>query len=399
MGLPKVSITLENGTLGLVSGTSDGIAGLIMSGVAVVDKIALAEPKQIFSTDEAKALGLDDAYDTANGTNVWKHIKDFYAQAGEGAALWIMLYSNVTTMATVCDVNQDLAKKLLDAADGSIRILAVDRIPDGGYAPTYNDGLDDDVTAAILKAHELAEAYATEFTPVRIIISARDYQGVIGNLVDLSENTNNRVQACISTDVAGSLSAAVGLLLGRYAAIPVQRNPGRVKDGDLAINEGYLTDGATKIEDLSSGEADQIIDKAFVALMKWANRNGYFFNGDPTASPASDDYSSFARGRVIDKALVIAYDTYVNEILDDLEVDDSGFMDPGVAKDYQAKIENAVNLQMTNNNEISGFTATIDAQQNVLSTNKVSIGLKIRPKFYSKEIDITLGFENPALSA
>ncbi|WP_420582086.1 DUF2586 family protein [Reichenbachiella sp.] len=398
MGRPGVNIEIENGALGLVAGTDDGVAGLILSGVAVGGQIGLSDPKQIFSTDEAKALGLDAAYDTANSTNVWKNIKDFYAQAGEGAALWVMLYDPTTLMASVADKANDLATKLLDAADGKIRLVALGRVPDGGYVPTYDDEVDDDVTAAILKLHETAEEYASQFKPFRAIIDGRDYQGTIGDLIDLTGNTNNRVQVAISTDVAGSKNAAIGLLLGRYAANPVQRNPGRVKDGDVGVTASYLTDGTTTIESMSSGEQDQLHDKGFVFLRRWQGRNGYYFNDDPMACPASDDYSSFARGRVIDKALTITYDTYVNEILDDLDVDDDGFMAPVVAKDYQAKIQNALDLNMTANGEVSAITATVDPKQNVLSTNKVKVSLKIRPKFYSKTIEVTLGFENPALA-
>jgi hypothetical protein len=397
MGLPKVSIILENGTLGLVAGSSDGVAGLVLSGVAVASKIALLEPKQIFSTDEAKALGLDEAYDTTNTTNVYKNIKDFYTQAGEGAALWIMIFAKTSLMASMADKTNNLVKLLLDAADGKINILALGRVPSGGYAPTYVDGIDPDVVNGITKLHALAEEYAADFKPFRAIIDARDYRGDIGDLIDLTESTHNRVQACIGTDVLGSKNAAIGLLLGRYAKNPVQRNPGRVKDGDLGVSASYLTDGATKIEEISTGEQDQLHDKGFVFLRRWQGKNGYFFTDDPTATAPTDDYSSFARGRVIDKAIRITYITYVNEILDDLDVDENGYIQAAIAKDYQSKIQNALDLAMTANEEVSAIRATVDPKQNVLSTNKMEISLKIRPKFYTKEIEITLGFENPAL--
>lgn len=395
MALPSVNITLENGTLGLTASTADGLAALIYSGVAT-SEIGLSDPKQIFSTDEAKALGLDEAYDTANSTKVWKNIKDFYAQAGEGAALWVMLFADTTSMADVMDQANDLAKKCLDAGNGLIRLMAIGRVPDGAYVPTYDDGLDDDVTAAILKAHELAEAYAAQYKPLRVIVDGRDYQGVSADLIDLKGNTNNRVAMLMSTDEAGSLNASIGLALGRLAANPVQRNIGRVKDGDLGINAAYFTDGATKIEDVGTGEQDQIHDKGVIFFRRWQGKNGYFFNDDPTASPASDDYSSIARGRVIDKGMVITYITYVDEILDDLEVDEDGFISPAVVKSYQSKIDNALALGF--GDEVSGVRSILDPRQNLLSSEKVQVALKIRPKGYSKTIEVTLGFENPALA-
>lgn len=397
MGLPKVDIQLQNGALGLTAGTADGVAALVMSGVAVAGKIALNEVKQIFSTADAKALGLDEAYDTANGTSVWKNIKDFYAEAGEGAELFIMLYVNTTTMATVCDTASDLLKKVLNYAGGRIRIAAVQRTPDGLYAPVYADQMDPDVIAAMAKAHALAEEFADAYKPFRCLIDGRDFQGTLATLLDLKQNAYNRVAGVISTDKAVTKTAAVGLALGRLAGKAVQRNIGRVKDGALSAAASYLTDG-TAIEDLSLASQDSLHDKGWIFKRKYQGKNGYFFNDDPTASANTDDYSSIARGRVIDKALTIAYTTYVDEILDDLEVDPAtGFLAPGIVKSYQAKIERAIEEQMLLSEEISGVSVKIDPEQNVLSTNKVTLTLSIIPKTYGKTIEVKLGFENPAI--
>lgn len=397
MGLPKISVREENGALGRTAGTADGIAALLYSGVATA-RLALGEPKQLFGTADARALGLDADYDATHATRVWKNIKDFYAEAGEGAALWVMLYHPTTTMTTVADQDSDLARKCLDAGGGLIRLLAIGRTPDAAYAGTANDGLDDDVTAAVNQAQALAEAYAGQFMPVRVLLDGRDYRGDAAGLVDLKGFTANRVQVLLSTDEAGSKNAAVGRLLGRYARLPVQRNPGRIKDGDTGTEAAFFTDGTTPIERVSPGEQNQLHNKGFVFLRRWQSKNGYFFTDDPTATAASDDYSSFARGRVIDKARVIIHATYVEELLDDLEVDEAGRMAPAVAKSYQANIDNALNRALVDTGEASAVRSIIDPAQNVLATDRLVVSLKIRPKFYSKTIDVTLGFENPAAS-
>lgn len=398
MALPGVNIEILNNQLGSTPGTDDGVAGLIMSGVEVAGKIALSEPKQIFSTDDAKELGLDAAYDTDNSVEVWKHISEFYAQAGEGSELWIMLVVNTTTMEDICDQTNDLAKKLLDAANGRIRLLGVTRIPDGTYTPTFNDGLDDDVTAAVLTAQALATAYAALYKPVRILLEGRAYQGVVANLADLRAGSENRVGVVLGGTKESATSAAVGLTLGRLAKNPVQRNIGRVKDGNLGIVAAYLSDG-NPIEDLSEAEWGQVHDKGYIFMRPYQGKNGYYFNDDPSCSPITDDYSSLARGRVIDKALLLTYATYIEEILDDIEVDpDTGRMNAAVIKNYQSLIENTLNTQMTNEGEVSGVTVNIDPTQNVLSTDKVVIDLRIIPLAYGKTIEVSLGFSNPANS-
>lgn len=394
MALPGVNIELLNNQLGAVAGTDDGVAGLIMSGIAVAGKIGLAEAKQIFNTDDAKELGLDAAYDTANSVEVWKHISEFYAQAGEGKELWIMLVQNTTTMEDICDITNELAKKLLDDSGGRIRILGVTRIPDGSYTPTYTNEIDDDVNAAILTAQALAEAYAAQYKPVRVLLEGRDFQGTVADLTNLRAGSQNRVGIVLGNTKAAT-SAAVGLALGRMAAIPVQRNIGRVKSGDLGIAAAYLSDGET-IETYSNSEWASIHDKGYIFMRSFQGINGYFFNDDPSASPLTDDYSSLARGRVIDKALQITYQTYVNEILDEIEIGDDGKINPAVIKNYQALIENALTLNMLNQGNISNITPTIDPAQNVLSTNKVVVDLRITPLAYGKTIEVKLGFDNPA---
>jgi hypothetical protein len=390
---PGVSVNVTNGNLGLVAGTEDGVAGLIGSGVAIVGGIQLNTPTQIFSVKDAEDLGFGEG--VGENPEMYAQIVDFYNAAGQGAELWVSVISDVTTMADICDINNEMAKKMLDAAEGRIRLLVVTRTPDGDYVPTFDDGLDDDVTAAMVKAQALAEAYAAQFKPVRIILDGRDYQGVIGDLLDLKQSTNNRVAIVIGAGAAGAASAAA-LLAGRLAQVPVQRNPGRVKDGDVGLLAAYFTDGST-VESLSEAEWSAIHNKGYIFLRKFNGKNGYFWSDDPTATGDDDDYSSLARGRVIDKAIVIAARTYTEELLDDIEVDSStGQMQAGVIKSYQAAMKKAIEANMLVSGEISGVDVVIDPKQDVLSTEQVAVSLEIIPKAYSKSIKVDLGFSNPS---
>lgn len=393
MALPKVSITLLNNQLGQITPTADGVAGLLMTGVAAAG-IAIGETKLITTVKGAEDLGLNAAYDTTNTTNVYKNIKDFFAQAGEGAELYIQIVAKTNLMAAMCDTANQMLKKLLNDANGRIRICAVTRVPDGAYVPTFTGQVDTDVINAFPKANVVAEEFAAAFKPVRVLLDGREFQGAPATLQDLRAYTYNRVAGVLFTDVSLSKNASVGLVLGRLAKIPVQRNIGRVKDGDLGLTNAYLTNQAALIETLTGANQDLIHDKGWIAVRKFAGKNGYFFNNDFTAVAATDDYDRLGRGRVIDKAIVITYTTYINEILDDLDVDAEGRIDAGVIKDYQSKIKSALDLQMTIEDEISSCRVVVDPKQNVLSTNKVKVQLFIQPKFYSQEIAVELGFES-----
>ncbi len=395
MALPGVSIDIQNGALGLIAQTEDNIVGLLLQGVAVSGGIQLLTPTLINSLQDAEDVGLDAAYDTANTVRVYKHIKEFYDEAGTGAPLWIMLVAQAVSMEDMCDkAEANYAVKLLDAAGGKIRVLGVTRSPAGGYSPdTTANHIDLDVVTAIDFAQALAVEYTAKFAPLRVVLEARAYTGTVGSLVNLKSRDDNRVALMLGDTVTGG-NGAVGLLLGRVSAIPVQRKVARVKDGSLTVAAAYV--GSETIE-VAAGDIATIHDKGFITIRTYPRKAGYFFTDDPTATSATDDYNTLSRGRILDKMITIAYDTYSNEILDEIEIDTtSGRIAIDKAKYYQRIIENAIETAMVAEGELSGVTALIDPTQNVLSTNKVVVELRGVPVGYGANFEIKLGFNNPA---
>lgn len=394
MPLPGVSIEIQNGALGQAPQTDDAIVGMLLQGPSVVGGATVGTAYLLTSLADAVALGLDAAYDDTEEVRVYKHIRDFYAEAGEGARLWIMLISQAVSMEDMVDTTQDnYARALLNAANGRIRVLGVTRSPATGYEEDTDDyEIDEDVVLAIGKAHALGVAYAEQFAPLRIVLEATYFTGDAGALVDLKERSDNRVSLVLGDSASGD-GSAVGLLIGRLASVPVQRNPGRVKDGSLAINAAFI--GSEAVEDIP-GKIAILHDKGFITLRTLPRKAGYYFTDDPTATSATDDYNSLARGRVIDKAITISYDVFVEEILDEIEIDTQGRIAIDKAKYYQSIIENAINTAMTANGEISSVSTLVDPNQNVLATGKICIELRIIPVGYAKEILVKLGFDNPA---
>jgi len=404
MSLPEVIINIQNGGLGGVEATRDGVAGLIVSGVAAPSVgWPLGTAKQFFSIDEVKDAGLTAKYDTDNTTNAFQQVADFYTVAGDGAELWVMMVAKTETMEDICDAASDnaYAKALIDASGGSVRLLGVTRVPDALYEATVVAGIDDDVIAALTKLEALADSQASKMEPFVGIVEGRDYQGDTGDIEDLKGLGFNRVAAVIcgggsATAPSFAKSAAVGLLLGRLAADPVMRKPGRVMTGAIPVVAGYFSDG-TKV---SRGVADALDTKGWIVMTTYPQRKGVYWGVDNTCASADDDYSTIVNRRVIDKAMLIAYDTYITEIMDEVQIDpDKGTLDPGVVKYFEGKITNAVNSLMTSGGEISGMSAYIDPKQNILSTGKLVVKLSIVPVGYTKTIEVNLGFSNPALSA
>jgi hypothetical protein len=392
MSLPNVDIQVQNGNLPGVIPTDDALCGLLIQGVNA-SSLNLLTPKLLTSLQDAVDVGIDEDYDTDNTVRAYKHIKEFYDEAGTGARLWIMLVGQAVSMESMVDKTEaDYAVKLLDAADGKIRLLGVTRSPADGYSATVTNGIEADVEAALVTGQALAEEYQANYKPLRIVLEGWEYDEDAGNVVDLTAKEKNAC-AVVLGDTSSGAGSAVGLLLGRLAAIPVQRNVGRVKDGPLNVTAIYI---GTETLAAAEGDIATLHGKGFITFRRYVGRSGYYFTDDPTCALATDDYRSLARGRVIDKAIVLAYATFVNEILDEVEIDANGRLATVVCKYYQSIIESAVDAAMTSNAEISSFSATIDPEQDVLTTEQIVVDARIVPVGYAKEIIVKLGFSNPA---
>lgn len=388
MSLPNVRILIQNGALGTVAAFADGVAGFVATGVAVVDKIQIGDPRQVFSLEDAIAIGITE---DGNPT-MYRVLKEFYSQAGAGAECYIMIVSNTMEQTEMLDnTNANGAKKLLDYAQGKIRLLGTSFVPPGGYVLVDDDGLDADVFTAITNAQVLAKAYADNNTPCAILIEGRAFTGTPADLVDLLGLDKDYVGVVIGGPVSGA-SSSVGLAIGTLARDQVMRKMSRVKSGSLPISVAYV--GTAKVDTFSGIGA--MHDKGYIVPRKFSNLGGYFWSGDHLASGNTSDFAFMSRRRVINKAQVIAYATYVQELDDEVLIKNDGTLDDGVVAYLEKKIESQINLLMTANREISSVKAYINPAQNVLATNKTKVVLKIVPVGYNSEIEVELGFNNPA---
>ena len=256
--------------------------------------------------------------------------------------------------------------------------------------------MDNDLFTALPKAQQLAEwATTTLYAPLFVILEGRGYKG--GAVKDLSKETYNRVGVLIGDTVKASEGAAVGVMAGRLAMLPVQRNLARVKNGALKPLEMFL--GEKPVEESVEAISD-LYDARYITPRKYVGKSGYFFVEDQLVCNPTDDYAQLTRRRTIDKAYRIAYQALLDFMLDEMSLNEDGTMLQGIIMSWQQTIEDAVNRTMTAAGELSadangsgGCKAYIDPTQNVLSTSRVNIVLKVRPFGYARYIDVALGFQ------
>lgn len=391
--LPRVKIQFLNGLLGTVGESADGLMALICGASAVAGKLALNSIYEVRSMDDLAELGVT----AQNNAVLYKHVSEFYDEAGSGVKLILYPVAPATTATNICDYTKTadgFARDLITRQNGALRGIGVAGVNSNSSVASSN-GLDPDVFTALPKAQQLAEWATTElYAPLFFAIEGRAYDAT-KNLKDLSGEAYNRCAVVIGDTVANSSGAAIGTLLGRIASIPVQRNIGRVKDGALFPLEMYV--GAKKVEENSSDIAS-IFDKGYIIPRKHVGRTGYFYADDPMACDPTDDYAHLANRRVIDKAYRIAYDTMLEELLDEIDLNEDGTMQHAVVKSWQQMLANAINRQMTANGELSatdgeGCQVYINEKQNVVSTSRILVTLKVRPHGYARYIDVDLGFQ------
>ncbi|MCQ2313269.1 MAG: DUF2586 family protein [Paludibacteraceae bacterium] len=395
--LPRVKIDFRNGALGSITPSADCVAGLIATATAVSTTFVLGHAYILYKLDDLASLGVT----AENNACLYNAVQQFYDEAGDGAELWIMGAPNTVKPSEILDKDNatfTYAKNLIQLANGRIRMMTVAYAPASGYEPTITDGLDSDVWTAALKAQALAE-WATNslFAPLFVVIAGRSYSNDnITNLKDLTTLEYNRVGILIGDVTSGSDGAAVGLLLGKIAACPVQRHIGRVKDGALKILNAYIDD-----KDPSVANVETIFNKGYITFRTFTGKSGYFFADDCLATEVIDDFRSIARRRTIDKAYRIVYATMLEHINDELPITESGTPVAAMVKSWEADVQTNVVNQMTSQGELGndpndpndlGVKVFIDHTQNIVSTNRLEMTVQVKPFGYSKYIDVELGF-------
>ncbi|MDE5703328.1 MAG: DUF2586 family protein, partial [Bacteroidales bacterium] len=297
--------------------------------------------------------------------------------------------------ATMCDPGADSPlSRLIDGAAGRITILGVNRLIPAEAEVDATQGIDTDVITAAAKAQQAAEAYAAKIKPFRLFLPAAAWTGEVGQFKP-SEASYNRVAMvlCSEGELKGQFPAAIGMVLGRAAKAEPQQDLGRVKFGSLAA-AGYFTDGSPFLD--KQGLAESLNDAGFIFFLNYPGKNGCYLNGCPMACSPTDDYAVLNNGRIMDKAMRIAYDTYISEIMDNVAVGADGKLPAGVCSSFESMIENAVAAQM--DGQISSFSAYVNPDQNILSTSRLEIECSVVPLGVLKNIHVLLAFSNPALA-
>lgn len=268
--------------------------------------------------------------------------------AEENAPLSILLSANTTVIATT---------------DANIKQVDLNKIPSCFIGARYvtallSQGLDADV------AHmQLANP---NMTPVGII------GGILGSLALAS------VQESFAWVNKFNL-------IGYYPDI-------EMGFGDVTLDSENKFTSTLKYSSLNKSQLDSLDDKGYVFLCKYSGlESGVYFSKDQTCANADSDYRTVARNRTIHKSRRAVRNVLLPYTHSPLKVDPStGYLSTAKITMFQNLVSDVLTT-MQNNEEISGFSVTIDKNQNVLKNDTLIIKYSLVPIGVASRIEVVEG--------
>lgn len=334
------------------------------------------------------------------------HIREFFRMSGniDGNGKLYVMFAD-------CSQNWDAIDIMQRVSGGTINQLGI-------YTeqPLWRqNGAEEKYTLNLVKSvNDKAVAMAEQHQPLSIILAANcsntGADTAEGKKIDLnkiptalceSSRTSVIFRQARSTLVSTMQKANknntpvgfLGAMLGCLAKANVQESVAWVKQfnlfddnfqnielgfGDINQTDGEEFISLNAYESLSPTLLDDLDDKGYIFLIKYAGReNGIYISKDQTCSDG--DFRTIARNRTINKsrrAVRSALLPYVNSPL--MVNPTTGFLAPSKITAFKTLIGDILK-KMQSDQEISGYSVNIDANQNVLVDDTLRISYVIVP--------------------
>lgn len=334
------------------------------------------------------------------------HIREFFRMSGniDGNGKLYVMFAD-------CSQNWDAVDIMQRVSGGTINQLGI-------YTeqPLWRqNGAEEKYTLNLVKSvNDKAVAMAEQHQPLSIILAANcsntGADTAEGKKIDLNKIPTALCESSRTSVIFGQARSTLvstmqkanknntpvgflGAMLGCLAKANVQESVAWVKQFnlfddnfqniELGVGDINQTDGEEFIslnayESLSPTLLDDLDNKGYIFLIKYAGReNGIYVSKDQTCSDG--DFRTIARNRTINKsrrAVRSALLPYVNSPL--MVNPTTGFLAPSKITAFKTLIGDILK-KMQSDQEISGYSVNIDANQNVLVDDTLRISYVIVP--------------------
>lgn len=396
------AVKIKKGKVGANRLDNDRRVSAIIVSSPVVPDLAFKETVQFFGLFDASQYGITEAFDKDNNVNVYRHIREFYRNAGEGVPLNFMAVAQTETMQSIVqDTAGDKLKRLLIDSDYKVRQLAValNPIQDEETPIVHVDGLVPDLFGSIPLAQGTANWAYDQFMPTHVFLEGFNLNGlgsVVPDLRDIDNVEATKVTVVIGQDWQYAETktgdarkfADVGTVLGVCAAAAINQNIGDNEAFDLmdATKQAWMVPGLSnhkKNKDVYA-ELQTFEDKGYVFGITYPGLAGVRINNDHVCAPKTIDSEgnmnehTIAYGRVMDDCARQLRTAYLPKVKKTYPVDALGKLPTGVRVGLE-NIGDDIFKDMKNAVEISSGKTTIDPNSDLLVAKELKVSFNVQP--------------------
>jgi hypothetical protein len=396
------AVKIKKGKVGANRLDNDRRVSAIIVGSPVIPLLAFKRTVAFFGLYDAEQYGINAAFDKDNNVNVYRHVREFYRNAGEGIPLNFMAVAQTETLKTISqDTAGDKLKRLLIDSDYKVRQLAIalNPIEDEENPIVHVDGLTPDVFDSIPLAQGTAEWAYDQFMPTHIFVEGYNLNGLASVVPDLRDIEN--VEATKVTLVIGQdwqyadtktgdaqKFADVGTILGVCAAAAINQNIG----DNEAFNLMDSTKQAWMVPGLSNHKKNKEVyaelqtfeDKGYVFGVTYSGLAGIRINNDHVCAPKKIDAEgnmnehTIAYGRVMDDCARQIRTAYLPKVKKTYPVNAAGKLPTGVRVSLETIGDN-IFTDMKNAVEISSGKTTVDPNSDLLVAKELKVAFNVQP--------------------
>jgi len=326
------------------------------------------------------------------------HISEFFRANPTG-----VLYCGVFPVPVTFDGEE--IKDVQSFANGEVKQMAV-------YYP--NDTF---ATAQIQALQDRYDELYVLHKPCEIFFTADYESGTLSTLPDLTTLDSENVHMVIGQD-----GAAVGDFLfwtSGYSISCIGNTLGNTSAAKVSVNIGWRAlfpnSNGTELEVIRFINGDNYTDTPqsllnilddyhYMFLVKNVGISGSFYNDTWSATLSTSDYNKSERNRTIDKAIRLVRVVLLPSLNAPIYVNADGTLTTSVIEYFKA-IASQPLADMQNNGEIgappnpsggglpaAGYEVIINSAQDIITTNKLILTIKLIPVGLAKFIEVNIGF-------
>lgn len=410
-----------NGGLGQQAPSDRNVAGLLLrKAYFVASTFESGETYELHSLDDATALGLSPASDANNTTGAnattamaWYHISEFFRLNPDGTLFVKPVPEAPSSFATHLS-------NIMAASGNRVRYIGVVYGFDPDILPAVTGGFGGTVAADIATAQQWVEDQAALNVYVDCVVLGGIVAAAPVDLKTLDAPQVHVTVACDSGyfDALGypanfANTAAVGTVLGSIGcrmlsesigSVKLERYPAKARgQADYSLVDTrqnrwvkFGTSSGNAYETIPQSQRDDLSTKGYGYAGYYEGYPGVYFNQDATCTLVTDDYNTIHINRIWNEAARMVRRALIPRMNSRVKIDpSSGKVDPATIADWDAAAKRQLDGLLAEG-EIADYTFTLDPDQDVIATGKVTTKLSITPQGIAKAIEAEIGFTNPA---